>query len=274
MLRLKNNSFFHFFIFGGYFSFFFMNEPSYSGAAEAWQFGFQSPATPLMEGIINFHNHIMFFMFGVGVFVMWLLGRCLILYNESTNTAKIDNFTHATLVEIVWTIVPALILVVIAVPSFALLYSMDEMLDPAVTLKVVGHQWYWSYEYSDYEYLSENGSNINFDSYMLEEADLVKDSAQFRLLEVDNRVILPIETHIRVLVTAADVLHSWAVPSFGVKVDACPGRLNQTTLFIKQSGIFYGQCSELCGTNHGFMPICVEAVSLSEYVEWLVSKTS
>jgi len=213
-------------------------------------------------------------MFGVGVFVIWLLGRCLIMYNENVNTAKIDNFTHATLVEIVWTIVPALILVVIAVPSFALLYSMDEMLDPAVTLKVVGHQWYWSYEYSDYEHISENGLNINFDSYMIEEADLVNDSVQLRLLEVDNRVVLPIKTHIRVLVTAADVLHSWAVPSFGVKVDACPGRLNQTTLFIKQAGTFYGQCSELCGTNHGFMPICVEAVSISDYLDWLASKSN
>jgi len=117
-----------------------LGKPTYLGAAEAWQIGFQSPATPLMEGIINFHNHIMFFMFGVGIFVLWLLGRCLVLYSENSNTAKVDNFTHATLVEIVWTIVPALILVVIAVPSFALLYSMDEMLDPAVTLKVVGHQ--------------------------------------------------------------------------------------------------------------------------------------
>jgi cytochrome c oxidase subunit 2 len=248
----------------------------YSGAAESWQIGFQSPATPLMEGIINFHNHIMFFMFGVGVFVMWLLGRCLWLYNESSNTAKIDNFTHATLVEIVWTVVPALILVIVAVPSFALLYSMDEMLDPAVTLKVVGHQWYWSYEYSDYAHIfseSSTPSGINFDSYMIDANDLVSDSAQLRLLEVDNRVVLPVETHIRVLVTAADVLHSWAVPSFGVKVDACPGRLNQTTLFIKQSGVFYGQCSELCGTNHGFMPICVEAVSINQYVDWLAAQS-
>jgi len=274
MLSRKHFSSLNLFIFGGVLSFFCTNQPIYSGAAEAWQFGFQSPATPLMEGIINFHNHIMFFMFGVGVFVIWLLGRCLILYNENVNTAKIDNFTHATLVEIVWTIVPALILVVIAVPSFALLYSMDEMLDPAVTLKVVGHQWYWSYEYSDYEHISENGLNINFDSYMIEEADLVDGSFQLRLLEVDNRVVLPIKTHIRVLVTAADVLHSWAVPSFGVKVDACPGRLNQTTLFIKQAGTFYGQCSELCGTNHGFMPICVEAVSISDYLDWLASKSN
>lgn len=274
MLHLKR----FFFIFGGFFSFFLSKAPIYSGAAVNWQYGFQNPATPLMEGIINFHNHIMFFMIGVGVFVIWLLGRCLIIYNETVNTAKIDNFTHATLVEIVWTIVPALILIVIAVPSFALLYSMDEMLDPAVTLKVVGHQWYWSYEYSDYVHISENGLNINFDSYMVDEADLhdsnEKDKFRLRLLEVDNKVILPVKTHIRVLVTAADVLHSWAVPSFGIKVDACPGRLNQTTLFIKRPGVFYGQCSELCGTNHGFMPICVEAVTIAEYLEWLANKSN
>jgi len=201
---------------------------------------------------------------------MWLLGRCLVLYSKNRNASKIDNFTHATTVEIVWTIVPAIILMIIAVPSFALLYSMDEMLDPAVTLKVVGHQWYWSYEYSDYNYLTKENSGINFDSYMVADDDL--DKGQLRLLEVDNRVVLPVNTHIRVLITAADVLHSWAVPSFGVKVDACPGRLNQATLFIKKPGVFYGQCSELCGTNHGFMPICVEAVSLESYTEWLEAK--
>ena len=236
-------------------------------AAEPWQYGFQSPATPLMEGIINFHNHIMFFMVGTGVFVMWLLGRCLALYSKSTNKSEIDNFTHATTVEIVWTIVPAIILMIIAVPSFALLYSMDEMLDPAVTLKVVGHQWYWSYEYSDYNHLTEENTGINFDSYMVADDDL--DKGHLRLLEVDNRVVLPIDTHIRVLITAADVLHSWAIPSFGVKVDACPGRLNQTTLFIRKPGVFYGQCSELCGTNHGFMPICVVALDLEQYTTWL-----
>ena len=242
------------------------------GASEAWQIGFQSPATPLMEGIINFHNYIMGFMMAVGVFVMWLLYRCLVLYSESNNQNNVDNFTHATSIEIVWTVVPAMILVLIAIPSFALLYSMDEMLDPSVTLKVIGHQWYWSYEYSDYNHLSEDSSGINFDSYMLSEDDLLEDSMHLRLLEVDNRVILPVNTHIRVLVTAADVLHSWAIPSFGVKVDACPGRLNQTNVFIKQSGVFYGQCSELCGTNHGFMPICVESVMLPEYFAWIEKK--
>jgi len=140
---------------------------SFLEAPAPWQCGFQTPATPIMEGIINFHNHIMFFMVGVGIFVMWLLGRCLILYKSSTNLKKVDNFTHATTVEVVWTIVPAIILMIIAIPSFALLYSMDEMLDPSITLKVIAHQWYWNYEYSDYNHLKEDNSGLNFDSYML-----------------------------------------------------------------------------------------------------------
>jgi cytochrome c oxidase subunit 2 len=240
-------------------------------AALPWQFGFQAPATPIMEGIINFHNHIMFFLTVIGLAVFWLLARCVMLYDEDVNP-EVDNFTHSTTLEIVWTIIPAIILMVIAVPSFALLYSMDEMLDPAITLKVVGHQWYWSYEYSDYDHLTEEGEGINFDSYMTATDDLVDDPARtgaLRLLEVDHRVVLPVNTHVRVLVTSADVLHSWAVPAFGVKVDACPGRLNQTSLFIKREGHFYGQCSEICGVNHGFMPIAIQACSLEEYTEYL-----
>ena len=140
---------------------------------------------------------------------------------------------------------------------------MDEMIDPALTLKVVGHQWYWSYEFSDYVTL-DGGKNLDFDSYMLALGDLTL--GNLRLLEVDNRVVLPINTHIRIIVTAADVLHSWAIPSFGLKVDACPGRLNQTSLFIERERTYYGQCSEICGVNHGFMPIVVKAVDLDSYV--------
>lgn len=238
-------------------------------AAENWQLGMQDPATPMMEGIINFHNHLMFFLVAIAIFVFWLLGRCISLYSYDSNK-RVDNFTHSTTLEIVWTIVPAIILMIIAIPSFALLYSMDEMLDPAITLKVIGHQWYWSYEYSDYNHLTEDNEGINFDSYMVADDDL--EEKEFRLLEVDNRIMLPTNTHIRVLVTAADVLHSWAIPSFGIKTDACPGRLNQVALFIKRPGVFYGQCSEICGTNHGFMPIAVEAVSTEEYLVWLKSK--
>ena len=157
---------------------------------------------------------------------------------------------------------------VLALPSFALLYSIDEIVDPSLTLKVIGHQWYWTYEYSDYANSDE--TSIVFDSYMIPEDDL--EFGQLRLLEVDNRVVLPVQTHVRVIITAADVLHSWAVPSLGVKCDAVPGRLNQTSLFLKREGVFYGQCSELCGVNHGFMPIVVEGVSLDDYIAWVSNK--
>jgi len=251
------------------FSFIFSSNVAFSDACEPWQIGMQDPATPIAEGILNFHNHIMFFITGIVIFVFWLLTRCLMLYNAETNKT-VDNFTHSTALEVVWTTVPAIILMFIAVPSFALLYSMDEMLDPAITIKVIGHQWYWSYEYSDYDHLTVDNEGINFDSYMVAEDDLTEGA--FRLLEVDHRVVVPTNTHVRLLITAADVLHSWAVPSFGIKVDACPGRLNQTALYVKRPGVFYGQCSEICGVNHGFMPIAVEAVSLEEYAQWLESK--
>lgn len=175
---------------------------------------------------------------------------------------------HGTAIEIIWTVTPSLILIAIAVPSFALLYSLDEVVDPAVTIKAIGHQWYWTYEYSDYAQ-SDEGS-IQFDSYMIPDDEL--ELGQLRLLEVDNRVVLPVNTHIRVVITAADVLHSWAVPSLGVKCDAVPGRLNQVPLYIAREGVFYGQCSELCGVNHGFMPIVVEAVPLENYVDWVAER--
>jgi cytochrome c oxidase subunit 2 len=240
---------------------------SLNDAPEPWQMGFQEAATPAMEGITNLHNDIMAIIIFVAVFVMWMMGRTLYLFDSSMN--KIPSKTvHGTTIELVWTIVPSLILVVIAIPSFSLLYSMDEVIDPAITLKVVGHQWYWSYEYSDYNTSEED--TINFDSYMIAEDDL--ELGQLRLLEVDNRVVLPINTHIRVLITSTDVIHAWAVPSLGVKCDAYPGRLNQINTFIKREGVFHGQCSELCGVNHGFMPIVVEAVSLTDYVSWVSSK--
>jgi len=235
--------------------------------AEPWQLSFQDPATPVMEGIINLHHDIMFVLTSIMILVSWMLYKAITLFDEKAN-ANPTPIVHGTTIEILWTIVPAGILMVIAVPSFALLYSIDELIDPAVTIKAVGHQWYWRYEYSDYA--NEDGETINFDSYMLPEDDL--EHGQLRLLEVDNRITIPVKTHVRVVVTAADVLHAWAVPSFGVKLDACPGRLNQTSMFVKREGVYYGQCSELCGVNHGFMPIVVEAVSLDDYVSWISAK--
>lgn len=237
-------------------------------AAENWQLGIQDPATPVMEGMIYFHNYLMVFLVFIGIFVFWMLYKALTNFDEAIHTVS-KRFTHSSLLEILWTIFPAIVLLMIAIPSFALLYSLDEIIDPVVTLKVVGHQWYWSYEYSDYADIA-GGESLNFDSYMTPVSDLPLGT--FRLLEVDNRVILPINTHIRVLITAADVLHSWAMPSFGIKLDATPGRLSQTSLFIKREGVYYGQCSEICGVNHGFMPIVVRGVSTNRFVDWIASK--
>jgi len=241
---------------------------SYCDAAEAWQMGIQDPATPSHEGMIFFHDYLMIFLIVIGFFVCWMLYQVVIFFNERSNTIP-QKFTHSSVLEIVWTIIPAVILLLIAIPSFTLLYSLDETIDPLITLKIVGHQWYWSYEYSDYATL-EGGESLNFDSYMVNLDDLTYGS--FRLLEVDNRVILPVNTHIRLLVTAADVLHSWAVPSFGIKVDAVPGRLSQASLFLKREGVYYGQCSEICGINHGFMPIVVKGVSVNTFITWITTK--
>jgi cytochrome c oxidase subunit 2 len=240
---------------------------------------FQDPATPIMEGIVDFHNYVMFYVVLIFLFVFYFFLSILIdfslrynyfAFNRASLAHRFDifkarNVAHASTLEFIWTVIPSMILALIAVPSFLLLYSMDEVIDPALTLKAIGHQWYWSYEYSDYE-----GAGINFDSYMIPTAELSNGS--FRLLEVDNSIVVPTNTHVRLIVTAADVLHSWAVPSLGVKVDAVPGRLNQSSLFIKRQGVYYGQCSELCGVNHGFMPIAVKAVDLSTYLDWLAQK--
>jgi cytochrome c oxidase subunit 2 len=242
---------------------------AFADAALPWQMGFQDPATPIAEGIIRFHHDLMFVMVFVSAFVAWMMVRIVYHFDHRKNPVP-SHVVHGTVIEIVWTLIPARILVVVAVPSFALLYSVDEATDPALTLKVIGHQWYWSYEYSDYN--REDGSTIAFDSYMLPDEELTP--GQFRLLEVDHRIALPIDTHVRLIITAADVLHCWTIPSFGVKRDACPGRLNQASLFITRPGVFFGQCSEICGVNHGFMPIAVEAMSLENYVTWVESHLS
>jgi cytochrome c oxidase subunit 2 len=244
----------------------FFLQKSFCDAPEPWQLYFQESATPTMDGIINLHNDIMAIIVFTGIFTFWMLGRTYLFAAERNKVAS--KVVHGTVIELVWTIIPSLILITIAIPSFALLYSMDEIIDPAMTLKVIGHQWYWSYEYSDYNSSEDDG--IAFDSYMIAEDDL--ELGQLRLLEVDNRVILPVNTHVRVLITSTDVIHAWAIPSLGIKCDAYPGRLNQVNTFIKREGIFHGQCSELCGVNHGFMPIVVEAVSFKDYIAWTSSQ--
>lgn len=229
----------------------------------AWQMNFQTPATIIMEKIVDLHHDIMFFLILIIVFVSWILSRIIFLYGKNNSKTLRTAFTHHTLLEKVWTYIPAGILVLIAAPSFSLLYSMDALVEPRVTIKIIGHQWYWSYETTD----MLTSKDVNFDSYMVAEDELKRGG--LRLLEVDNRLILPVETNIRLIITAVDVLHSWTIPSFGLKMDACPGRLNQVSLLIARPGVYYGQCSELCGVNHSFMPTCVEAVSAEEFKAWL-----
>jgi cytochrome c oxidase subunit 2 len=197
-----------------------------------------------------------------------MLSSIIVEYTKGNRVISHKYLVHGTTIEIIWTIAPAVILVFIAFPSFKLIYLMDEVVDPAITLKVIGHQWYWSYEYSDYA--DQEGTTINFDSYMIPTNDLTK--GQFRLLEVDEKVVVPANTHVRVIITSADVIHSWAVPSLGVKLDAVPGRLNQLGFLANREGIFHGQCSEICGANHAFMPIVVEAVNLETYCEYINSR--
>ena len=246
-------------------------------AAEPWQLSFQDPATPIMEGIITFHHDLMFFITVIMVFVVWMLVRCVQLYayNPSTDPshANIPGGQgavvpiHNTILEVIWTITPAFILVFIAVPSFALLYAMEELIEPSLTIKIMGHQWYWVYEYSNCTLpnIAEHVDDRKFESYMVPTDELSQ--GQLRLLEVDNRLFLPTKTHLRILVSSADVLHCWAVPSLGVKMDACPGRINQASIFIKRDGVFYGQCSELCGINHGFMPIVVQSLPVEDWMK-------
>lgn len=238
-------------------------------APTKWQMNFQTPASPIMEKIVDLHHDIHFFLIVVIISVLWILLRSIYLFRERNTETLRYSFDHHTEVELIWTIIPTVILIFIAIPSFALLYAIDELHNPKITLKVVGNQWYWSYEFSDYigEFSDES---IDFDSYMLLEEDLIEGS--YRLLEVDERVYLPERVSIRILVTSLDVIHSWAIPSLGVKMDACPGRLNQVGLFIRRRGVYFGQCSELCGINHGFMPIVVEGVTLERYKDFLLSK--
>jgi cytochrome c oxidase subunit 2 len=230
-----------------------------------WQIGFQDPASPGFTGIIDLHNNVCFYLVLILGSVFWILSAVIFYFNKNTISAKYLN--HATFAEVVWTISPAFILMLIAVPSFSLLYILDEVISPSMTIKAVGHQWYWSYEYSDYE--STSGDAIEFDSYMVPESDL--EIGQLRLLDVDNRLNIPVDTHARLVVQSTDVLHDFAIPSLGIKIDACPGRLNQTSLLAEREGTFYGQCSEICGVYHGFMPIALDSLSLEEYLSWLSS---
>jgi cytochrome c oxidase subunit 2 len=233
-------------------------EPMVQGAPRPWQLNFQPAASPVMDMIESLHDLLLFIIVAISAFVLALLAYACVRYRASRSPVP-SRRTHNSVLEIAWTAIPVLILVVIAIPSFKLLYFMDRVANPEMTLKAIGHQWYWSYEYPD------NG-NFTFDANMVADQDLQE--GQPRLLAVDNRVVLPVDADVRVLTTATDVIHSWAVPALGVKMDAIPGRVNETWLRIERPGIYYGQCSELCGDYHGFMPIEIEALSKEDFEAW------
>lgn len=234
-------------------------------APRPWGLYFQDSAAPQMEGLIELHDNIMFYLiiilFGVG----WILASVITNYSSVKSPISHKYLNHGTLIELIWTITPALVLILIAFPSFKLLYLMDEVNDPAMTILAEGHQWYWSYQYCDF--LNGDNEKIEFDSYLIPEEDL--EDGALRMLEVDNRVIVPELTHVRFILTAADVIHSYAVPSLAVKCDAYPGRLNQVSFLVNREGTFYGQCSEICGILHSSMPIVIESVSIEKFIAWL-----
>nr|YP_010373839.1 cytochrome c oxidase subunit II [Cletomorpha raja]UPI55379.1 cytochrome c oxidase subunit II [Cletomorpha raja] len=218
--------------------------------------GLQDAASPLMEQLIFFHDHTLMILLMITVLVVYIM--ISLMNNKLINRNLLEGQT----IEFIWTMMPAVTLIFIALPSLHLLYLIDEMNNPLLTLKSIGHQWYWSYEYSDF-------NHVEFDSYMKPTNELSDN--EFRLLDVDNRVVLPMNTQILFLVTAADVLHSCAVLALGIKIDATPGRLNQGSFSISRPGLYYGQCSEICGANHSFMPIVIESVPTSNFSKWLNS---
>nr|AWV84344.1 cytochrome oxidase subunit II [Chonosia crassipennis] len=214
----------------------------------------QDSMSPLMEQLIFFHDHTLVILIVITVIVGYIM--VTLFFNNLVNRLLLEG----QLIEFVWTLLPAMTLIFIALPSLRLLYLLDEVNNPLLTLKIIGHQWYWSYEYSDF-------MDIEFDSYMKPTIDLQLN--EFRLIETDNRVILPFNSQVRLMISSSDVLHSWAMPSLGVKVDAVPGRLNQSAILISRPGLIYGQCSEICGANHSFMPIVIESIETKLFLKWL-----
>lgn len=235
-----------------------------AGQPSPWGLGLQEGFSPVKHQMQGFHNLLLVIIVGISLFVLALLIYVMVRFNAKRNPTP-SRTTHNTLLEVAWTVVPVLILVVIAIPSFRLLYFMDRTAEPEMTLQVNGYQWYWGYEYPDQQ-IGE------FASYMVPDDELQE--GQVRLLSVDQPVILPVDTDIQVLVTAGDVLHSFAIPAFGIKTDAVPGRMNETWVRIEEEGTYYGQCSEICGTGHGFMPIEVRAVSREAFDDWVVEQTA
>jgi len=224
-----------------------------------WQLGFQPAASPVMERVQGLHDLLLVIIFAIGMFVLALMIYVFVRFNARANPTP-SRITHNTQLEVAWSVIPIVILVVIAVPSFKLIYYSDRAVDAEMTLKAVGNQFFWTYEYPNHD-------DLTFDAILVEKDDLKK--GDLRLLTTDNAVVLPVNTTIRFLTTANDVIHAWAMPAFGVKIDSVPGRLNETWFRINKEGTYYGQCSELCGANHGYMPIMVKSVSKDAFAEWV-----
>jgi cytochrome c oxidase subunit 2 len=229
------------------------------GLAHPWQLSLQDPKSPIMEGVNNFHNLLLVVQFGIVGLVLAILAYCIIRFNAKRNPVP-SRTSHNTLLEVIWTALPVVILIIIAIPGLRLLYYHDRAQEVDMTLKVAGHQWYWSYSYPDH-------GDFTFDSIIVPDEELQE--GQPRMLAVDNRVVLPVDTNIQILLTGEDVIHSWAVPALGLKVDATPGRINERWVRIDEEGVYYGMCSELCGVNHAYMPIEVHAVSKEAFAEWV-----
>src|SRR3989338_6234858 len=239
-----------------------LNFQGYMAIPKPWQVGFQPAASPMMEGITWMHNFLLGIITVIAIIVTCLLSYVIIRFREKRNPTP-SKRSHNVLLEVVWTAVPTLIVLCIMVPSIKLIMTVDHVPQSDMTVKAIGHQWYWSYEYPE--------KNIAFDSYMIPDDKLLP--GQNRLLEVDEPVVIPIDTTVKIMVTSQDVLHSFAVPSLGIKRDAVPGRINETWVRIAKPGVYYGQCSELCGIKHGFMPIAIKAVSKEDYQLWLEKKS-
>ncbi|MDC0057624.1 cytochrome c oxidase subunit II [Pelagibacteraceae bacterium] len=237
----------------------FISLPVLSNGATDWQLGFQKPASDHMQNIFDLHNFVLIMMTAITIFVLILLIYVAIRFRKSANPNP-SKRTHNALLETLWTAIPVIILIFMAVPSFKLLYEQDVIPEAEMTIKVIGHQWYWEYQYPEH-------GDLSFESYLVPEDEL-KDGDP-RLLTVDNRLVLPVNKNIHVLITAGDVLHSFAMPSLGVKRDAVPGRLNETWMRIDRPGIYRGQCSEICGTGHGYMPVVIEALSENDFAAWV-----
>ena len=241
------------------FSSIFISQNAFANQPVDWQLGFQKAASESMRDIVAFHDNLLLpIIIAISVFVLFLMLYACVRFRASANPNP-SKRTHNVTVEVLWTLIPCLILIVMAVPSFKILYKQDAIPKADLTIKAIGYQWYWGYEYPD--------ENIIFESYMVEDKDLRPD--QPRLLAVDNEVVVPVNKVVKVLITANDVLHAWALPSFGVKRDAVPGRINETWFKAEKVGTYYGQCSELCGIKHAFMPITVKVVTDEEYEDWL-----